>query len=81
MSVEDLEAAGLLLPRDQWGAPPRRPPFRVPTLVLGVLAALSGGLMSWGDGRASTWIGLGLFFAVLAGFTVFSLAAIENSET
>lgn len=79
MSLEDLEKAGVLLPKDQWGS--RKLSTRVPRLLLAGdgLAALAGCvLMYLGDGAALTWIGLGVFFVALAGFTVLNLWGVRD---
>lgn len=79
MSREDLERAGLLLPRHEWGKRPLRTPVSRSWLtVIGGLAALSVGLMYWGDGGQATWIGVGLFLLALLGFTILSARAVDR---
>ncbi len=81
MALEDLEQAGVLLPREQWGKHPLHTTMNKPWLIgLGMLAMFSSVLMYWGDGHFSTWIGVGLFFMVLFGFTRLSLQAIKKQS-
>jgi hypothetical protein len=76
MSLEELERAGLLLPREEWGRPPDGRPGRLVLLPVGLGAVCSGWLMYTGNGGALTWVGLGLFLLALAAFTLVSLRSI-----
>jgi hypothetical protein len=77
MSLEDLERAGLLLPREEWGHPPDERRVRLALLPIGLGAICSGWLMYTGDGGGLTWAGLGLFLATLAAFMLVSLRSIR----
>lgn len=78
MSLEDLERAGLLLPQEQWGTQDIHTKVaKIPLIILGVLVLTASGLMFGGNGGWVTWIGLGLFFVVLAAFTWLSLRGIR----
>jgi len=78
MSLEDLEQAGILLPREAWGTHDIHTHVaRVPLLVLGTLAPVSVALMYVGNGEWLTWAGLGVFFALMAAFTWLSLRGIR----
>ncbi len=79
MSLEDLERAGVLLPRDEWGKRDLHTTVNKPLLgVTGATAAISALLMYFGGGGLFTWIGVGLYFVVLFGFTLVSLRAVEK---
>ncbi len=79
MSLEDLERAGLLLPRKEWGKRNLQSTVNKPLLAAcGLLAIVSTVLMYWGDGGSYTWIGAGLFLAAFFGFTLLSTRAIEK---
>ena len=78
MSLEELEAAGVLLPRDKWRK--RKVKSRVarlPLLGMGILLPVSVALMYFGDGGGPTWAGLAIFLGILAGFTRVSLRGIR----
>ncbi|MDA2937921.1 hypothetical protein MYX75_06640 [Acidobacteria bacterium AH-259-A15] len=79
MSLEDLEQAGLLLPREEWGKHELTTTAKKPILlILGAVALLAVGWIYWGDGRFLTWIGAGLFLIVLFGFILLSIQAINR---
>ena len=79
MSLEDLENAGVLLPREQWGTRDLRTTVNKPLLLaLGAGAIVSAFLIYWGNGSLYTWIGTVFFLLVLLGFTMASLRAIEK---
>lgn len=78
MSLEDLEQAQLLLPREQWGTHDIHTHVaKLPLLVSGALVLLSAAMMYAGNGGWLTWVGLALFFAVLTAFTWVSLRGIR----
>lgn len=78
MSLEDLEKAGILLPREEWGTHDVHTRVaRLPLLLLGALVPVSAALMYAGDGELLTWIGVGLFFVQLVVFTWLSLRGIR----
>ncbi len=77
MSLEDLERAGITLPRDQWGkrkvhSAVNRPLF----LVAAAGAIVAGILMYWGSGGGTTWVGAMLFLVSFFVVIVISLRAV-----
>jgi hypothetical protein len=82
MSLDDLERAGVTLPRSQWGKRKVRSTVHKPLFVVtAALAASSGLLMYFGDGRSATWVGAGLFLVALFGATSMSLLAVSRQRT
>ncbi|MFP3903418.1 MAG: hypothetical protein ACLFWB_04150 [Armatimonadota bacterium] len=78
MSLKDLEADGLLKPREEWGKEDPHTDVNVVELVISwILSAVSFVLMYIGDGNTLTWIGLGIFFISLGLFTYLSVHAIN----
>ena len=78
MSLEDLDRAGILLPKEQWGTRDIHTHVaKIPLALLGALVPVAAALMYVGDGDWSTWVGLGLFFVQFAGFTWLSLKGIR----
>jgi hypothetical protein len=78
MGLEDLNKAGVLLPKEEWGEHDIMTGVRkLPLLAVALLVPLSAALMYFGDGHALTWIGLVLFLVFLAGFTFLSLRGIR----
>jgi hypothetical protein len=78
MPLEELEKAGILLPREEWGKHDLETRVRkAPLLVTGALVPISAVLMYAGDGKLLTWIGLALFFGFLGSFTFLSLKGIR----
>jgi hypothetical protein len=78
MSMEDLERAGILLPREAWGTHPIHTNVaKVPLLILGILAPVCAALMYVGNGQWLTWAGLGVFFVLMVAFTWLSLRGIR----
>jgi len=81
MSLEDLEDAGILLPRDEWGKHEIKTRQNKPlVLLLAAAAVVSVVLMYFGDGRRWTWIGLGLFLLALGAFTSTSLHTVNQQN-
>ena len=77
MSLEDLERAGVTLPKDQWGKRPVRSAVNRPLFVAAALLAIvSTALMYWGNGHFLTWLGALLFLAALVGVTAILLNAV-----
>lgn len=78
MSLDDLKEQGLLLPREHWG---RTPPVswrgRLQLLLCGALFVLSAGLIWFGAGSGTTFVGIGLFFADLFLFVVLTFKAVD----
>lgn len=78
MSLEDLERAGILLPREEWGTHDIRTHVaKAPLLVLGTLTPVSVALMYVGNGEWLTWAGLGVFFVLMTAFTWLSLRGVR----
>ncbi len=78
VSIKDLEKAGLLLPRDQWGRKDIHSGVnRVGLMASWILAAISSVLMYVGNGQSLTWIGVGGMAVFLAWFTYLSIHAIH----
>ena len=81
MSLEDLERAGVTLPREQWGTRRIRSTVHKPLfLAAAVLAAASAFLMYWGNGRWMTWLAAVVFLASLFGATALCLHATETQR-
>jgi hypothetical protein len=79
VSLDDLERAGVTLPRQEWGKRMIRSTINKPLFI--VTAALAGGavlLMYFGDGGVTTWVGAGLFLLALFGATSISLLAVSR---
>jgi hypothetical protein len=78
MSLDDLERAGILLPREEWGTHDIHTNVaKIPLLVLGAFAPVCAVLMYVGNGAWLTWAGLGVFFVLMAAFTWLSLRGIR----
>ena len=78
MSLEDLERAGVLLPRDEWGKREVRSAVNKKLFLAAmVAAAVAFFLMFYGDGRAITWLGSLLYLVVLSAVTWIGLRATE----
>lgn len=78
MSLEELQEAGILLHQSKWRKRPVRTKVpRVPVAITGALLPVAVSFMYFGDGRVLTWIGLGIFLVLLAGFTWASLRGIR----
>ena len=78
MSIKDLETAGLLLPRDQWGRKDIHSNVnRVGVTAAWITAALSAVLIYVGNGCLLTWVGLAGMAVFLALFTYLSIHAIH----
>ena len=80
MSLEDLENAGILLPREEWGTRDLSTSVNKPLLVVaGIIAIAACGLMYMGDGRPLTWLGGAVYLVDLVGFTCLSWRAVERA--
>lgn len=78
MGIEHLQRSGILLPEEEWGRRPLETTTGKPALVgIGAGALVALVLMLAGGGRALTWIGCGLYLAMLLAFTAISLRAVE----
>ena len=78
MSQDELEQAGILLPREEWGTKEIQTSVpRTPLILISILAPAATILMFTGDGRLMTWIGLGLFLLLLMCFTWLNLKGIK----
>lgn len=81
MSLEDLEDAGILLPREEWGKHETKTrQNKLLVLLPAAVAVVSAVLMYWGNGRLWTWIGLGLFLVALLAFTGAALQAVDRQN-
>ena len=77
MSLEDLERAGITLPRDQWGKRELHSAVNRPLFLAAAAAAIVGGiLMYWGNGGVATWLGAILFLLSLFTVTAIALRAV-----
>ena len=80
MSLEDLENAGILLPREEWGTRDLSTSVNKPLLVVaGIIAIAACGLMYMGDGGPLTWLGGAVYLVDLVGFTWLSWRAVERA--
>ncbi len=78
MSLDELERAGLLLPRQDWGKGDRHSKVNKGALVAAwTLAGVSAVLMYAGNGLAATWIGLVGMLVFIGWFTYLSVHAIN----
>jgi hypothetical protein len=81
MSLDDLERAGVTLPREEWGKREVRSTVNKPLFVAAAALAVGAGLlMYFGDGRFATWLGAGLFLLALLGATSISLLAVSRQS-
>ena len=77
MSLEDLERAGITLPRDQWGKRKLHSAVNRPLFLATAAGAVAAGiLMYWGDGGPATWVGAALLLVSLFAVTVIALRAV-----
>ena len=78
MSIKDLEKAGLLLPRDQWGRYDVHSRVnRAGVIAAWITAVLSAVLIYVGNGCLLTWVGLAGMAVFLVLFTYLSIHAIN----
>ena len=78
MSLEDLERAGVMLPRNEWGKREVRSAVNKKLfLAATAISAAAFLLMYYGNGRAITWLGSLLFFIALFDVTWIALRATE----
>ena len=81
MTMEELEEAGLLLPREYWGKNKPKPAMNIFLLVfIALLVIVSMTLIIIGDGNILTFIGIGGFLFALFLFTVLGLVAINRQN-
>jgi hypothetical protein len=81
MALDDLERAGVTLPREEWGKREVRSTVNKPLFVAtAALAVGAGVLMYFGEGRFMTWVGAGLFLLALFGATTISLIAASRQS-
>lgn len=79
MSLRDLERAGLVLPKEEWGKHDLHSKVNRPQLLsTWALAAVSAVVMYLGNGHLLTWIGLAGMLLSLALFTRLSIMAINK---
>jgi hypothetical protein len=78
MSLDELEEAGLLLPRDDWGkGDPHSKVNKWALAAAWTLAGVSAVLMYAGNGLLATWIGLIGMLVFIGWFTYLSVHAIN----
>ena len=81
MSLRDLDRAGMLLPREQWGKHDLHTTVNrlslIGALLLGVVSIV---LMYAGDGRGMTMLGMVLFLTFMAWITWISVRAVDVQE-
>lgn len=81
MSLDDLEKAGILLAREEWGTRDLSTSVNKPLLVVtGIVAIVACGLMYMGDGGPLTWLGGAVYLVDLVGFTWLSWRAVERGS-
>ena len=81
MALDDLERAGVTLPREEWGKRDVRSTVNKPLFVVTAALAVGAGLlMYFGDGRFTTWVGAGLFLLALFGATSIALLAVSRQS-
>lgn len=79
MSLEDMERAGVTLPRDQWGKRDLRSAVnRKQFVAAAATAAVASFLMFAGNGGAITWLGSLLFLIALFAATGMALRATDT---
>lgn len=79
MSLEDLERAGITLPRAQWGK--RRPDSAVnrPLFLAGGAGAIAAGILMYcGGGGITTWAGAIFFLLSFFAITLIALRAVTG---
>jgi len=77
MSLEDLERAGITLPRDQWGKRKLHSAVNRPLFLAAAAGAVAAGiLMYWGNGGVATWVGAMLFLVSFFAATTIALRAV-----
>jgi len=79
LSLRDLERAGLILPKEQWGRHDMQSKVNRASLAAAwIMAGVSAVLMYAGNGLALTWVGLAGMLAFMAWFTYLSIQAINK---
>ena len=79
MSLDDLERAGVTLPRVQWGKRKLRSTVNRPLFLAGAAAAVAADILMYaGDGGVATWAGAVLFMFSLLAVTVTALRAVTK---
>lgn len=81
MSLEELQAQGLLLAEEHWGEIELKTPVNKRAIASTFcLAALAIALMVIGQGRSLTWVGAALFVLFLLLFTIVSSRGIDRQS-
>ncbi|MGH8543085.1 MAG: hypothetical protein ACREX3_05515 [Gammaproteobacteria bacterium] len=81
MSLEDLESAGILLPREEWGKRDLTTAVNKPLLVVaGIVAVVTCAFMYVGNGGPLTWVGGLVYLVDLVAFTWVSWRAVGESQ-
>ncbi len=78
VSLRDLQQAGVLLPRDEWGVHDLHTSVNKPMLIAAfVLGIVAVAMMYLGGGNTITFIGGGLFIGFMAWITHISVRAVD----
>ena len=78
MSLDELERAGLLLPKEEWGKGDQHSKVNRASLTGSwVIAGVSAILMYAGNGHVLTWVGLAGMLVFIAWFTYLSIHAVN----
>ncbi len=79
MSLRELNDAGMLLPKDEWGAHDLHSTVSRAALVATLLVGLvSIALMYLGSGGPATMVGIGLFLIFMIWITRISVTAVDQ---
>lgn len=78
MTLEDLQAAGVVLPKEEWGERDlSTTASKTGTIATGVIALAACAMMYLGGGAIPTWIGAALFLLDLFVFIWLAIRAVE----
>ncbi len=78
MSLKDLQEAGVLLPKEEWGVHDLHTSVNKPMLVAAFLLGMASVVMMYlGDGTTITFIGGALFLGFMAWITHISIKAVN----
>ena len=78
MSLKHLREAGVLLPREEWGAHELRTTVDKVSLVACYALGIAAVVLMWaGDGHGLTLVGAALFLGFMAWITYISLRAVD----
>jgi len=78
MSLKDLQEAGVLLPKEEWGVHDLHTSVNKVALIAALLFGLIAvGMMYFGQGHTITLIGMGMFIAFMGWISHISIQAIK----